>query len=621
MLTKYCNSLFNYERLSTRSIVFGDVVVGGGGAIVLQSMTNTATDDIDGTVAQCIRIFEAGGATVRITVPTMRDVEYLALVRDELRRRGYSFPLIADVHFSAKVAVAVARVADKVRINPGNFVDRQKSFKSIDYTDAEYEDELGRIRDNLLPYIEVCKEFGTATRIGTNHGSLSDRIMSRYGDTPRGMAESTMEFLRICRDADYSAVVVSLKASNTVVLVCATRLLVSMMLAEGMYYPLHIGVTEAGDSVDGRIKSAVGIGALLGDGIGDTVRVSLTEEPEYEIPVAAQIVDAFGDMARQSFIAEVNNGFDGFVFSRRVSRCVGDFGGGRVPLVIARSDSSFSTFCYHVELIPDYYYCGDTVNIPVSPARVIIRAKDFLIYNNSFRNYFPCFELSELQTISIRGDVNFVKVRLEDLTSESIEILKREKNVVILAQTDNLNFVGGIRALIFSLDNAGIDFPIVVHYVCDFTKSNLGVSVATRVGCLFIDGLADGIFIDTMSVDVDSVTEVSFSILQACRLRMSKTEYISCPGCGRTLYDLQSTTQRIKDRTSHLKNLKIGIMGCIVNGPGEMADADYGYVGAGPGLISLYKGKETVKKNIPEAIAVDELIALIKANGDWFERV
>jgi (E)-4-hydroxy-3-methylbut-2-enyl-diphosphate synthase len=555
--------LFRYKRFITREVKVGNVTLGAGNPIRVQSMTNTPTLDTRATAEQCKRIIDAGADFVRITTPAVRDAENLEAIKKLLNADGYHFPLVADVHFNPAVAEVAARIVDKVRINPGNYVDKKK-FEHIDYTDAEYQQELQHIHERILPLLKICKEYGTAIRVGVNHGSLSDRIMSRYGDTPDGMAESAMEFLRIFETEGFKNTVISMKSSNTRVMVQSTRLLVDKMIAEGMRYPIHLGVTEAGEGEDGIIKSAVGIGALLADGIGDTIRVSLTGSPEQEIPVARRIVSHFDIKS----ITDIKNTgtlqlYDPFSYQRRQTVEVGRLGAGQAPKIV------------------------------VSDNKVAVHPDDFLASSseNNFREVTHLAPQCQVDT---------------------------PKTLVFCSQLQHI--AGEVRSFLARMDADGNRQPVVVRRKYNESDlSELQIKAACDFGSLLIDGLADGIWVenDNAAIAPEAVYELSLNLLQASRLRMSKTEYISCPSCGRTLFDLSATTARIRQRTSHLKHLKIGIMGCIVNGPGEMADADYGYVGTGPGKITLYKSKEVVKRNVPEEDAVEELIKLIKDNGDW----
>lgn len=612
--------LFNYSRRETSEVMVGAAPLGGPNAIRIQSMTNTSTQDTDACVAQAKRIVDAGGEYVRLTTQGIKEAENMMHINIGLRKSGYMVPLVADVHFNPKVADVAARYAEKVRINPGNYVDAARTFKELSYTDEEYAAELQKIHDRFVPFLNICKENRTAIRIGVNHGSLSDRILSRYGDTPEGMVESCMEFLRICVAEGFDQVVISIKASNTVVMVRTVRLLVSVMEQEGMHFPLHLGVTEAGDGEDGRIKSALGIGALLSDGLGDTIRVSLSEEPELEIPVARKLVDYIAQRTEHPFIPGMPAAeFHYLSPTRRVTTAVRNIGGEQLPIVIAdRMDGRSEV---DPQFTPDYIYAGRELPIqPETPDMQYIVDADVW---TSAANTWPAFNYQQLSLIdACQAELKFLFIPYTALTDEVLACLQQHPEVVVISQSNHLNRVGEHRALAHELMEEGLKNPIVIfqHYA-ENEAEELQIKSAADTGALIFDGLCDGIYLlnqGTLSHAVIDAT--AFGILQAGRVRTSKTEYISCPGCGRTLFNLQSTIARVKAATSHLKGLKIGIMGCIVNGPGEMADADYGYVGAGRGKISLYKRKECVEKNIPETEAVEKLIELIKANGDYEEK-
>ncbi|GHT39448.1 4-hydroxy-3-methylbut-2-en-1-yl diphosphate synthase (flavodoxin) [Bacteroidia bacterium] len=559
--------LFEYQRRKSSVVEIGNTPLGGDNPIRIQSMTNTSTMDSVGSIIQCIQIIEAGGEYVRLTAQGVREAENLQKIQDVLRILGYYTPLVADIHFNPKAAEAAAGIVEKVRINPGNFADPIKTFQTFEYSDEEYRQELEKIRERFVPFLDICKEHGTAIRIGVNHGSLSDRIMSRYGDTPQGMVESCLEFLRICVAENFPNVVISIKASNTYTMVQTVRLLVEQMDKEGMHFPLHLGVTEAGDGEDGRIKSAVGIGTLLLEGIGDTIRVSLSEDPEAEIPVARLLVDyATKDRVHGTryTVHDEKPVIAGFSRSNMLSV--------NIPLVL--SDRSQTTdYSVNSDLVPDYIYKGNKTidDIPVLP-------------------------------------LSYAK-----LTDTMIQKLKKNPQTLILLHSKKNN-VYEQKACIYTLKNADIQNRIVLWNT--YNESDLEIfqiKSATDCGSFFLDRLADGIMLSNKNpvIPAQAMDACSFGILQATGRRISKTEYISCPSCGRTLFDLQTAIKKVKAATSHLKGLKIAIMGCIVNGPGEMADADYGYVGAGAGKVSLYKGKECILKNIPEENAVDELLKLI----------
>lgn len=608
--------LFNYSRRETCVVNIGATPLGGDNPIRIQSMTNTATQDTDACVAQAKRIADAGGEYVRLTTQGVKEAENLRNINAALRRDGYMTPLVADVHFNPRVADVAALYAEKVRINPGNYVDAARTFKHLEYTDEEYAQELQKIRDRFVPFLNICKENHTAIRIGVNHGSLSDRIMSRYGDTPEGMVESCMEFLRICVDEHFTDVVISIKASNTVVMVRTVRLLVAVMEKEGMHFPLHLGVTEAGDGEDGRIKSALGIGALLADGLGDTIRVSLSEAPEAEIPVARKLVDYVTRRKDHPYIPGPNiPTFNYLAPSRRQTVAVRNIGGDNVPVVIATClDGDLTT---DPQFAPDYIYTGH--QLPADVQEGVQYIVDADVWEGK-PNTWPAFKGDQMPFVSsCNAALKFLFITYMGLNDEALACLKYHHEIVLVAQSNHPNRLGEQRALVHQLMQEGLSNPVVFfqHYA-EEEKENLQIKAAADMGALVFDGLTDGIFLYNQgSIPTTTLDATAFGILQAGRLRTSKTEYISCPGCGRTLYDLQGTIARIKAATSHLKGLKIGIMGCIVNGPGEMADADYGYVGAGRGKISLYKKKECIEKNIPEEEAVEKLIELIKANGDW----
>ena len=603
----------------------GATPLGGSNPIRIQSMTNTATQDTEASVAQVKRIVDAGGEYVRLTAQGIREAENLMNINAALRQDGYMVPLVADIHFNPKVADVAALYVEKVRINPGNYVDAARTFKHLEYTDEEYAQELQKIRDRFVPFLRICKENHTAIRIGVNHGSLSDRIMSRYGDTPEGMVESCMEFLRICVEEDFRDVVISIKASNTVVMVKTVRLLAAVMEKEGMHFPLHLGVTEAGDGEDGRIKSALGIGALLADGLGDTIRVSLSEAPEAEIPVARKLVDYIVQRQNHPYIpgADVPE-FNYLSPTRRETVAVHNIGGDNLPVVIAaRLDGNLE---FNPQFMPDYVYTGRSVPRQQPEGMPCIIDADIWMkqYEEGVEqeNVWPAFKGDQFPFVSsCPASLKFLFITYMGLNDEAIACLKYHPEIVLVSQSVHPNRLGEQRALVHQMMKEGLKNPVVFfeHY-SEEEAENLQIKSAADMGALIFDGLCDGILLYNQgSLDPIVTDTTAFGILQAGRVRTSKTEYISCPGCGRTLYDLESTIARIKASTGHLKGLKIGIMGCIVNGPGEMADADYGYVGAGRGKISLYKKKECIEKNIPEEEAVERLIELIKANGDYQE--
>ena len=622
----YCNNLSNYSRFQTREVAVGDVRVGGDQPLRIQSMTTTDTMDTMGTVEQSIRMIDAGCEIVRITAPSKKEAENLKNIKYELHRRGYKTPLVADIHFTPNAAEIAARIVEKVRVNPGNYADKKK-FEILEYTDAQYNAELERIRERFLPLVKICKEEGTAMRIGTNHGSLSDRIMNRYGDTPLGMVESAMEFTRICIDENYHEIIFSMKASNPQVMIQAYRLLVATMMKEGMDYPLHLGVTEAGEGEDGRIKSAVGIGALLEDGLGDTIRVSLTEEPEAEIPVAKALVDRYSSDRSTQLPEIADPPFHPYEYEKRQSVNVNNVGGKEVPrVIIDLSDLEIITPAY-------LKHCGHYYNEELDKWTTADAAADFIYIGNKSIDFdlpgmvsviqdsaswsiapqtYPLFKGTNKANTST--DLNFVQCSLGDLDETFINALPANSVLVLEAKTDHA--MAEMRAAFFNL---GTDLPVIMKRdFSELDREHCRLYASTDFGGLLIDGFGDGIWLNS-NQDKNFINQTAFGILQATRTRISKTEYISCPSCGRTLFDLQETTAMIRNRTDHLKGLKIGIMGCIVNGPGEMADADYGYVGSGKGVISLYKGKEVVRKNIPAENAVSELIDLIKEHDDWVD--
>lgn len=643
----YSNSLTEYKRFLTREVKCGDIGIGGNNPIRLQSMTTTDTMDTKATVAQSIRMIEAGCELVRITAPSLNEAKNLEVIKKELVAAGYNTPLVADIHFTPNAAEHAARVIEKVRVNPGNYADKKK-FEEIDYTDSAYEAEIERIRQRFTPLVKICKEYGTAMRIGTNHGSLSDRILSRYGDTPLGMVESAFEFLRICEDLNYHNIVISMKASNTHVMVQAYRLLVQKMMETNRNYPLHLGVTEAGDGEDGRIKSAVGIGALLEDGLGDTVRVSLTEDPEFEIPVAKALVDRYTNRHDHETIepykienGKINLSYNPYDYQRRETTTITNFGGHNVPRVIA----DFST---KETITPATFFAvGYNYSVPLDKWNLTDTACDYIFVGNNSIDFeipgtlgiiynseawkkietpvrqYPLFCGNEfLESNKTHPELNFVAITIEVLTIDFISNIKQKTNVVLILDTFNEHAMPELRRLFVSLSEQGLTLPIIIkRNYKNISEQDFQLGASAEVGALFLDGLGDGVWLKQIDcTSPQGANSTAFGILQATRTRISKTEYISCPSCGRTLFDLQETTQKIRSVTEHLKGLKIGIMGCIVNGPGEMADADYGYVGVGVGKISLYKGKEVVKKNVPTENAVNELVELIKENGDWVEK-
>ena len=650
----YCNSLTQYSRYKTREVFIGDVPLGGSNPIRVQSMTTVDTMDTISTVEQSIRMIKAGCEYIRITAPSIKEAKNLELIKKELRARGFNTPLIADIHFTPNAAELAARIVEKVRINPGNYVDKKK-FESIIYTDIDYEIELERIRKRFTPLVKICKEYGTAMRIGTNHGSLSDRILSRYGDTPLGMVESAMEFLRICEDNNYFNIVLSMKASNTLVMVQAYRLLIQKMQQNNMNYPLHLGVTEAGEGEDGRIKSAVGIGSLLEDGIGDTIRVSLTEEPEFEIPVAKNLIERYAtrfshlpipkiNVSNENNDNELNLGYNPYDYNRRVSSETMNIGAQNVPRVVAdfskkQQITKAALFAigynYSVPLDKwnltdqacDYIYVGDNkidFEIP-GTLGLIYNSEAWGKLENKTRCY-PFFLASNYANASKNSkssELNFVSITIENLINVStLNAPKFDKTVVLVLSTDNEHGMAEQRRVFIELLKTACSQPVILQRnYSDLGEEKFQLHVATDLGSLLLDGFGDGVWITQNNcTSLKNLNATAFGILQATRTRISKTEYISCPSCGRTLFDLQETTAKIRNRTDHLKGVKIGIMGCIVNGPGEMADADYGYVGTGIGKITLYKGREVVERNISSTKAVEALVDLIKKYGDWVEK-
>jgi (E)-4-hydroxy-3-methylbut-2-enyl-diphosphate synthase len=685
----YCNSLTQYSRFVTREVTIGDVPMGGSNPIRIQSMTTTDTMDTQGTVEQTIRMVDAGCEYVRITAPSIKEAQNLAEIKKRLRARGYNVPLVADIHFTPNAAEVAARIVEKVRVNPGNYADKKK-FDEIDYTDLQYQGELDRIFSKFTPLVNICKEYGTAMRIGTNHGSLSDRIMSRYGDTPQGMVESAMEFIRMCETLNYYNLCISMKSSNPQVMVQAYRLLVQTMVAEGMNYPLHLGVTEAGDGEDGRIKSAVGIGTLLEDGLGDTVRVSLTEEPEAEAPVAIALVNRYAKRSQQSGVKSqdkeivitplekigVRSPFEyqkrltdeanAFIGGHMVPRVVLDLGNRNLkdPSVLNDAGYLYSPMLDKYNMADqsvDFVYLADNLPSFTFPGNL----KQLYNYTTwqtlaNKKNCHPVFSLAQyLAAEDHTSPLNLVHLKLADFdAAHFIKLAHDDKGLVLVLETDVEHGMAEQREFFFNLEKLNITTPVIIKRSYNFSESNnsevsalqndgsashqsivnsdnseilipatsntppatlLQLYAATDMGALLVDGFGDGLWIDAPHMPAATITSTTFGILQATRSRISKTEYISCPSCGRTLFDLQETTQMIRSRTSHLKGLKIGIMGCIVNGPGEMADADYGYVGSGPGKITLYRGKEVVKKNVSAVNALNELIGIIKGDGNWVE--
>ena len=610
-------NLFNYSRRHTLPVTVADTVIGGNHPVVIQTMTNSATTDIKATVAQCERVIAAGAELIRLTTQGIREVNSLREIAKLLSEKGYKIPLSADIQFSLRVAFAAALVADKVRINPGNLIDKQKRSAMTLYSDDEYQLELEKVAEKLTPFLEVCKEHGRAIRIGVNHGSLSDRIMSRYGDTIEGMVESSMEYLRIAVERDFTDIVVSLKSSNSLLMTKAVRLLVKAMDDEGMQFPLHLGVTEAGGGDDGRIKSAVGIGALLSDGIGDTIRVSLSEEPEAELPVARKLVEYVLQREGHDPIAgEQHPHYSPFSMDRRLTERVSDIGGDSLPIVIS-DRSVIGNSSLNPDFLPDYIYVGGRCpdDFPVGMKLIV----DYKNWDGRVGSY-PLFSINQTEEIkNSLSKIKFVMLSYPELSDEHIEFLKQTPGVVVILTTDHLNGVGEQRAFIHALLNADCPVPLILQRNYSEERiEDIQIRGGVDFGTLLLDGFGNGIMItNSGDIDIADIDATAFGILQAAGLRRTKAEFIACPGCGRTLFDLQSTLTMIEKNFSHLKHLKIAVMGCIVNGVGEMADADYGYVGAEPGRISLYRKRQLIKKSVPQEEAVEHLTQLIKKYGDW----
>jgi len=644
---KYCNSLTQYSRYKTREVSIGNVPLGGNNPIRIQSMTTTDTMDTIATVEQSIRMIETGCDYVRITAPSINEAQNLKNIKDELRKRGYNTPLIADIHFTPNAAELAARIVEKVRVNPGNYADKKK-FQNLEYTDAEYNSEIERIREKFSPLVKICKEYGAAMRIGTNHGSLSDRVMSRYGDTPLGMVESAMEFLRICEDLNYHNIVLSMKSSNPQVMIQAYRLLIQKMEEEKMNYPLHLGVTEAGDGEDGRIKSAVGIGTLLEDGIGDTIRVSLTEEPEFESPVAISLADRYKGRKNHNPIITIDNlPKDPFNYSRRETFEVFGIGGLNVPKVFADySDEGIRNQIDLMQVGYNYNAAADKWNMTDQACDFLYIGRHTLPFdapNNlgviyDFEKWisledkskgFPFFNsVAQYNNSQMKSSIlNFIEINISDIFSNAFGSIKNNPAIVFILTTNNLHGMAEQRRAFFELIIQSVKNPAVIKRNYENTdEDKLRLYSSTDFGALLIDGFGDGVWLtgkdqSNKNFTGSFINRTSFGILQATRTRISKTEYIACPSCGRTLFDLVEVTNKIRNRTEHLKGVKIAIMGCVVNGPGEMADADYGYVGSGPGKITLYRGKEVVRRNINSENAVDQLVEIIQENGNWIEPV
>ena len=593
-------------RRKTLSVKIGKVFIGSDHSIKTQSMTTASTMDTNQSVDEAIRIIQAGGKLVRFTAPNINEAKNLLNIKNALVEKGYDDPLVADIHFTPNAALEASKIVEKVRINPGNYVDKKK-FEVKEYDDESYQDELLKIEEKFIPLINSCKENGVAMRIGTNHGSLSDRVMNRFGDTPLGMVESAMEFLRICKQNDYDQIVLSMKSSNPIVMIHAYRLLVKSMENENMHYPLHLGVTEAGDGLDGRIKSALGIGTLLTEGIGDTIRVSLTEDPEFEIPAAEKILEKIDSISKKIRLKNTNK--RAFSFFKRQTESIENLGEKNPPIVISNSSNDFEGN------FPDYLFIDDLDNLDDSK-KYIIEGKDW--NKNLSKNIFPYFNsLKDFRkSEAVSNTLNFIEIELSKITNTIMQTFSN--NVVIVLNVDNANRHDLLSAFNF-LEEKRIKIPVILkgsYQSSDFEKVAIDASI--DIGSILLEGMGNGIWIQTNDFD-SKINELSFLILQNTRTRIFKTDYISCPSCGRTKFDLQETTALVKEHTNHLKGLKISVMGCIVNGPGEMADADYGYVGSGDGVISLYKGKELVKRNISSEQAVDELIQLIKENDDWVD--
>jgi len=662
----YCNSITEYTRLKTLEVKIGDLAVGNFHPVRVQTMTTTDSMDTNATVEQSIRCIEAGAEMVRITAPSKKEAENLLNIKNELRRRGYHTPLVADIHFTPNAAEIAARIVEKVRVNPGNYIDKKK-FEFIEYTDADYLEEIERIRERFTPLVKICKEYGTAMRIGTNHGSLSDRIMSRYGDTPMGMVESAMEFLRVARAEQYHNIVLSMKSSNPQVMVQAYRLLIQNMQTEfGACYPLHLGVTEAGDGEDGRIKSAIGIGTLMEDGIGDTIRVSLTEDPEFEIPVCKDLVKRYETGAVKP--SDANNEdiiippidkipYNPFEYRRRQSFSVSNIGARHVPVVVAdfmhakniqQADLASIGYTYDPstdkwnisDAAADYIYTGNKkIDFPLPGTLKVIYNYTNWLATDEKEKYFPFFQGQEyFRSHQVSDAINFVSIDTNEEDAYALlPSMGNQHHLVLCLYSTHANPMLSIRRFIMELMKQDIQCPVVLAVESHGQGiDDQLIHFSTESGALFLDGMGDGIWLINDETGIVNakvsgrtyleaknnhqfINNTSFSILQATRTRISKTEYISCPSCGRTLFDLQETTAKIRSATHHLKGVKIAIMGCIVNGPGEMADADFGYVGSGPGKITLYKGKDVVKRGVDSEIAVDELINLIRESDEWVD--
>jgi len=637
-MNKYCPSLVEYKRFKTRIVNIGDIPLGANYPIRIQSMTTTNTLDIESTINQSIKIFDAGSDYVRITAPSIKEAEALKKIKKGLKLKGYSKPIIADIHFTPNAAIEAAKYIEKVRINPGNYADR-KQFKTFEYSDQEYADELNRIYKRFSPLVNICKENGTAMRIGTNHGSLSDRIMNRYGDTPIGMVESAMEFIRICEDNGFYNIVLSMKSSNPIIMVEAYRYLVNCMIKENMNYPLHLGVTEAGEGMEGRIKSSIGIGTLLEDGLGDTIRVSLTEDPEHEIPVAKKIVNRYSNRLKHDKI-ELNdkNPINPFEYNQRKTHNVLNIGGSNVPRVINDITSlekvevdSLKDLGYNYieendkweinEHACDYIYIEKKeIDFKIPGNLGVIQ--DFLTWKIFKKNqHYPLLDINQyLNDKEIHPILNFLYITSSDISNEILEKITNDSRIVLFIDSFNLHGLADQRSIFVKLINSKSSVPVIIgRCYHNLQLDEIQINSSVDIGGLFVDGLGDGLFIYNNSISIKNANVLLFEILQATRRRITKTDFISCPSCGRTQFDLMETTSMVREKTSHLKGLKIAIMGCIVNGPGEMADADYGYVGTGKKIVSIYKKHEVIEKNIPANEAVDKLIDVIKENNDWIE--
>ncbi|TRX71029.1 (E)-4-hydroxy-3-methylbut-2-enyl-diphosphate synthase [Carboxylicivirga sp. M1479] len=613
----YCEDLFNYHRNPTREVKVGNKTIGGNSPIQIQSMTTTNSMDAEATAKQVMSIMDAGADIVRITTQGRSEAHMLEHVKRIIRKKGYDGPLVADIHFNPNAAKVAASNVEKVRINPGNFSGGAKKFK-LDYSNEQYNEELDLAKEKLSSFLDVCKQYNTAIRVGTNHGSLSDRIMSRFGDTPQGMVEACMEYLRMCETLDFKDIVLSIKASNTRIMVHTVRLLVAAMKKENMNYPLHLGVTEAGSEDEGRIKSAVGSGALLVDGLGDTIRVSLTEDPEKEVPVASKLVNYVTARSNHGTIASVDKAdFTPFEYNRRHTHSVLNIGGENTPVVIESAHTSYSA---KKGLKADYLFINYPTDIKNHYQKYLIPYSAWKMANTS-NNTIPVFDPEEFIATPELPKNCFLSIEYPELNEQIITKLKNNSNVVILLSSAHINRPVEQRALIFKLIEQGLTHPVVINNQYQESEAeDFQIKSAADAGILFLDGLADGLYLENDGqLSPSEILNTAFGILQSSRVRFTKTEFISCPGCGRTLFDLQETTKQVKERTSHLKGLKVAVMGCVVNGVGEMADADYGYIGSGPETVSLFKKRELIRRNLPREEAVEELIKLIKEHGDWVD--